>query len=141
MKLTIPTLVFGLLLASPASGQDSNPDAIYKPGPDSQVKEGVPQGTVTRHTFRSEVFAGTQREYYVYVPAQYDGVQPACVMVFQDGHAYVKPTGDLRTTVVFDNLIHSGELPVTICVFVNPGHRGDKFPDNRWRSNLSLIHI
>ena len=41
----------------------------------------------------------------------------------------------MRTPIVFDNLIHKGEMPVTIGIFVNPGHRGEKFPDNRWRAN------
>ena len=50
----------------------------------------------------------------MYVPAQYDGIQPACLMVFQDGHAYVDETGQFRVPVVFDNLIHRGEMPVTI---------------------------
>ena len=39
---------------------------------------------------------------------------------------------------MFDNLIHKGEMPVTIGIFVNPGHRGhrgDEFPENRWRAN------
>ena len=42
-------------------------------------------------------------------------------MVFQDGHSYVGENGPFRTPIVFDNLIHSGEMPVTVGVFVNPG--------------------
>lgn len=123
------------VFANPLSAQDANPDAIYHLGPDSQRHDGCPKGEVTRFEFRSEIFEGTLREYYVYVPQQYDGQQPACLMVFQDGHAYVKENGELRVPVVFDNLIHSGELPVTICVFVNPGHLGETMPDNRWKSS------
>ena len=41
----------------------------------------------------------------------------------------------MRVPIVFDNLIHKGEVPVTIGIFVNPGHRGDAFPENRWRAN------
>jgi enterochelin esterase-like enzyme len=89
-------------------------DDIYTHGPDSQRKEGVPRGTVTQHVWRSSIFPGTIRRYWVYVPAQYDGASPAALMVFQDGHAYVNDTGDFRIPIVFDSLIHEGAMPVTI---------------------------
>jgi enterochelin esterase family protein len=50
----------------------------YKPGPDSMPQEGVPQGKVTKYQWTSKVFAGTKRDYWVYVPAQYDAAQ-TCV--------------------------------------------------------------
>ena len=107
----------------------------FKLTADSERQPDVPRGKVTQHILESNIFKGTRREYSVYVPAQYRADRPACVMVFQDGHAYLKEDGDVRTTVVFDNLIHKGEMPVTIGVFVNPGHRGEAFPENRWRAN------
>ena len=58
-------------------------DEEYKLGPDSMRQEGVPTGTVSKDVWRSKVFPGTVRDYWVYVPAQYDGKKPACVMVFQ----------------------------------------------------------
>ena len=88
---------------------------------DSQRQEGVPVGKVTRHEHRSKIFEGTLRQYYLYVPAQYKASEPAAVMVFQDGHAYVDEKGQGRATIALDNLIHSGEIPVTIGIFVNPG--------------------
>jgi enterochelin esterase family protein len=94
----------------------------YQLGPDSMRQEGVPKGKVTKHRWTSKVFPGTQRDYWLYVPAQYDGKTPACVMVFQDGvNHYAKEDGQFRTPIVFDNLIHKQEMPVTIGVFVNPG--------------------
>ena len=39
------------------------------------------------------IFEGTERHYWVYVPAQYDGKTPACVMVFQDGKGYADEKG------------------------------------------------
>src|SRR5258708_39521309 len=95
-------------------------------GPDSQRHDGTPKGTVTKHAFKSKVFDGTEREYFVYVPAQYkaDG-PPACVMVFQDGKSYADENGDYRAPTVFDNLIHRGEMPGTGGVFINPV----EFPD------------
>lgn len=93
----------------------------YQPGPDAMPQPGVPQGAVTKHSWTSKVFAGTERDYWVYIPAQYDRTKPACVMVFQDGAGAVKTNGDSRVPVVFDNLIHRKEMPVTIGIFINPG--------------------
>ncbi len=42
-------------------------------------------------------------------------------MVMQDGAKYVREKGEYRLHHVFDNLIHRGEMPVTIAVCVNPG--------------------
>jgi enterochelin esterase family protein len=101
-------------------------DQEHKLGPDSMRHEGVPNGTVTKDVWHSKVFPGTVRDYWVYVPAQYDGKKPACVMVFQDGQAYVDENGDFRVSVVFDNLIHKGEMPLTIAIFINPGQAGEQ---------------
>jgi len=97
-------------------------DDVYLLGPDSQPHEGVPQGKLVGPlTLSSQVFTNS-RNYWVYVPAQYDGTQPACLMIFQDGHAFVNLKGDYRIPYVFDNLIYRREMPVTIGVFINPGH-------------------
>src|SRR5690606_14878039 len=99
----------------------TQPARHYTPGPDSQVQPGVPRGTVTKYTWTSTIYPGTVRDYWVYVPAQYDPAKPAAVMVFQDGENYVREDGSWRVPVVFDNLIHRGEMPVTIGIFINPG--------------------
>lgn len=122
---------FILFLASVAlaAGEDD-----YKLGPDSMVKDGVPRGNVTTHVYRcgeDGAFPGTIRRYYVYVPAQYDSSQPAAVMVFQDGHNYIKPDGQMRVPTVFDNLIAAGDMPVTIGIFIDPGHKGDELPGKK----------
>jgi enterochelin esterase-like enzyme len=94
----------------------------YAHGPDSDRQEGVQNGTVTEHEWaESRVFPGTTRRYWLYVPAQYTGSEPASLMVFQDGHMYLDPEGEIRAAVVFDNLIGRGEMPVTIGVFIDPG--------------------
>lgn len=104
------------MLPAAASGSD------YALGPDSMPQEGVPTGTVEKRTWNaSSVYPGTKHEYWLYVPAQYTGAEPAAVMVFQDGDFYVNAEGPVRAPTVFDNLIHRGEMPVTIGVFVNPG--------------------
>jgi sugar lactone lactonase YvrE/enterochelin esterase-like enzyme len=74
-----------------------------------------PKGEVTKYTFdQSKIFPGTVRDYWVYVPKQYDPAIPACVYVNQDGVQYKAPE-------VFDELIHKKEMPVTIGVFVMHG--------------------
>ena len=116
-RLTYLALI--VFATASASGQDD-----YPLGPDSQREPGVPQGTVTKYTWKSSIFAGTARDYWVYVPAQYDLAKPACVMVFQDGGNYVKEDGQFRTTIVFDNLIHKGH---------NGKHGGAILPESlRW---------
>jgi enterochelin esterase family protein len=47
-------------------------------------------------------------------------------MIFQDGQAFVSVTGEYRIPYVFDNLIYRREMPVTIGVFINPGHLPDQ---------------
>jgi enterochelin esterase-like enzyme len=107
----------------------------YTLGPDSQPQPGVPKGQILGpHLFKSTIFGNTVRQYWVYVPAQYDATRPAAVMVFQDGHKYVNVEQEYRVPVVFDNLIHKKEMPVTIGVFVNPGHIGAELPADPWRS-------
>jgi len=93
----------------------------YKPGPDS-LPQDVPHGELKKGVFEnSKIFPGTVRDYGVYVPKQYDGSKPACLMLFFDGGGALKPDGQFRVPVVFDNLIAKKEMPVTIAVFVNPG--------------------
>ena len=53
----------------------------YQLGPDSQPKEGVPHGTVTKHKWASKIFPGTERDYWIYVPAQYDATKPGQLLI------------------------------------------------------------
>lgn len=102
-------------------------DEVYHLGPDSAPQEGVPQGVVTAwEQLQSEAYPGTLHDFCVYVPAQYEAGKPAALMIFQDGQAWVRLTGDYRVPYVFDNLIHRREMPVTIAVFINPGRTSDQ---------------
>lgn len=79
------------------------------------LADDVPKGEVSKYSFdASKIFPGTTRDYWVYVPKQYDGQQPACVFVCQDGIQYKAPEA-------FDQLIAAGEMPVTIGVFIMHG--------------------
>jgi enterochelin esterase-like enzyme len=108
---------------SAAMAQDTiDLNSLYRLGPDSEPQAGVPQGTVTAwEKLPSQAYPGTLHDFCVYVPAQYDPKAPASLMIFQDGQAWLRLTGDYRAPFVFDNLIYRREMPVTIAVFINPG--------------------
>jgi enterochelin esterase-like enzyme len=101
------------------------PAADYELGSDSQRTSGVPRGEVTQAEWMSKkAFPGTVRDYWIYVPAQYSKLganESANLMVFQDGRGFVNEKGHSRAPIVFDNLIHRGQIPVTIAVFIQPG--------------------
>ena len=99
---------------------------VYYTHPDSRERPDVPKGELTQMApWESDVFPGTTRDWWVYVPAQYSPEEPAAVMVFQDGNSAKNwvPT-------VFDNLIHKGDIPVMVGVFIEPGGV-DRPRDNR----------
>lgn len=134
----LTTLVLlGLTSASLATPLDD----LYKVGPDSLKQPGVPTGKLAG-PFKLEstrAFPATSRDYWVYVPEQYKESEPAALMVFQDGHAYFKPDGDWRIPTVFDNLIYRREMPVTIAVFINPGHTAQQpeSSDKQWGDGVN----
>jgi gluconolactonase len=107
--------VISVIIACTCVAQD------YKPGPDSMPQPGVPQGEVTHYTWTSKIFPGTVRDYWVYVPKQYEASKPSCVLVCQDGGGFQDRNGGLRLPNVLDNLIAKKEVPVTIAIMINPG--------------------
>ena len=114
-KLTIAIAVLALL-GMRVGAQTPPPPAEKYPVDSASVEHaGVPKGELIKCSFdHSTIFPGTHRDYWIYIPAQYRPDHPACVYVNQDGIQWKAPT-------VFDNLINSGEMPVTIGVFVTPG--------------------
>lgn len=98
----------------------------YPTHPDERERPGVPKGRlVKREPWRSQVFAGTVRDWSVYFPAQEEG--PAAVMVFQDGVRFYEEF----VPAVFDNLIAEGAMPPTVGIFLNPGIFADTTVSNR----------
>lgn len=83
----------------------------------------IPQGKLIRGSYnRSTIFPGTKREYAVYVPAQYEASRSdQALMVFQDGTAFCNDGWGCRAHIVFDHLIHLGEMPVTVGLFIEHG--------------------
>ena len=131
---------FGAVFLSLTFLQAASEDDQYKLGPDSMVKEGVPKGTVKQMPAwtESKIYPGTTRDWWIYVPSQYKAETPAHVMVFCDGSGFVKDDGNFRVPTVFDNLIASGQMPVTIGIFINPGVFPAADPKAKPRSNRSF---
>ena len=116
-------------------------------GPLSYLQPGVPSGKLSEkllHT--SKIYDGMKSDYWIYVPAQYDPKIPAALMVFQDGSGHINRDGNNPTLNVIDNLIAQKKIPVTICVFINPGDIADvpgtptfqfvKAYSDKWRRTL-----
>lgn len=109
LSISILLMLAGVLF----SQQKYNVRAPYDPATQKVADEM--QGEVIKFTLSdSQIYPGTEREILVYVPQQYDGTKPACLLVCMDGILY-------DATTVMDNLIATGEMPVTVGVFVNPG--------------------
>ncbi len=110
--------------------------ALFLPQPtrggEFQGALAPPKGEVKKYSFdHSKIFPGTVRDYWVYVPRQYDPEKPACLYVNQDGLQY-------NATKVFDELIQKKEMPVTIGVFVMHGRVKALAPSAIDRFNRSL---
>jgi enterochelin esterase family protein len=122
--ICVAVVAGAVMMASPQAPapQAPDPNSQYRRGPDSMPHDGVPRGEIQGpFTLPSKVYPGTQHTYWVYVPAQYDPAVPASLMVFNDGQAFKDPTGDLHAPDVLDNLIYRREIPVMLCVLINPG--------------------
>jgi gluconolactonase len=116
----------GLLLAFTTLGA-AQEEPSYPVPPEAESHAGVPQGKIEGpFKLSSQVYPGTERDYWLYIPAQYDAEKPACTIIVQDGLNRAK---EWRLPQVLDNLIHRKEVPPMIGIFVNPGvvpARGDK---------------
>ncbi|MFO0816690.1 MAG: alpha/beta hydrolase-fold protein [Pirellulales bacterium] len=128
----VTLLSFGVFVAVSEAADD------YPLGPDSQPQAGVPEGKIVQHSLASRIFPATQRDYWVYKPHVHDPAKPAAFMVFQDGQSYMNKQGQFRVPVVLDNLIHKGDLPPLVAIFVNPGSIPADVPGGKARSNRSF---
>lgn len=82
-------------------------------------EKNIPEGQIKGpFVWKSKIYPGTERNYWVYVPQQYDGSKPACLMVVQDGLSRAQ---GWKLTAVLDSLIELKEIPVMIGVFVDHG--------------------
>jgi hypothetical protein len=115
--------------------------AMRRPGeyafmPDSLPQQDVPKGRLEGpFEFRSKIIPGTVRQYWIYVPAQYNPKKPANVLVFQDGQRATNPEGSLRVPRAMENLIARGQMPVTIGIFITPGNLSETYPTDLGMKN------
>jgi len=119
MKKNCKYHLFCILLlfiaAGTAGAQELRHNARYPDDPAFTPVVDSLQGLILKGIWDdSALYPETRREWQVYIPAQYDGKTPACLLVGLDGILF-------NATTVLDNLIASGEMPVTIGVFVQPG--------------------
>jgi enterochelin esterase family protein len=107
-------------------------DDQYNPCPEAYPGYPTPRGEVRRveRWSQSHVYAGTERDIWIYRPNQLNSFgEPPGLMVFQDGGGYVDRAGAVRVPAVLDTMIHAGELPPTVAVFVSPGRATDPLQD------------
>ena len=113
MKQKLLTILMLLALTNVVAQQRDHYRVAFDPA--TVRNEEVAAGEVLKRSFNtSEIYPMTSRDYWIYIPAAYDASKPACLFVCLDGITYNAPT-------VFDNLIATGQMPVTIGVFVSPG--------------------
>ena len=114
-RLRFATTLLLLCVATQVIAQEQ-----YDEHPDSKRKAGVPEGSIEGpfNFNHSEIYPGTERQYWLYVPKQYDASKPACSIFVQDGLNRAK---GWKLPIVMDNLIYAKEMPVTIGVFITPG--------------------
>ena len=85
----------------------------------AQENAGIPKGAIKGpFVWKSNIYAGTERNYWIHVPEQYDAGKPACLMVVQDGLSRAE---GWQLPAVLDSLIASKEIPVMISVFIDHG--------------------
>jgi gluconolactonase len=114
-KMKKVILIGVIILICYTSMAQNKANAAYPYDPVTQSQKGITAGEIIKKHFSdSKIYPGTQRTYWIYVPAGYKPEKPACLFVCMDGIQCNAPT-------VFDNLIASDEMPVTIGIFVGPG--------------------
>ena len=85
------------------------------PSEEGKVDPGVPHGEYLHGVINNPaLYPGTENDFQVYVPAQYNPAKPACLLLKLDG------LGNTEGTLL-DNLIAKRELPVIIGVGITSG--------------------
>ena len=113
--LTMLMFLNFLILTNLVSGQEET----YPVPAEAVERDNVARGKLEGpFEFRSTIYPGTVREYWVYVPAKYDPAKPPCLMIVQDG---LGMANSWKLPTVLDNMIHDGTIPVQLGIFVNHG--------------------
>ena len=101
-----------------------------------QSNTAIPKGEI-RGPFgwKSKIYPGTERNYWVYVPSQYDSLKPSCTMFVQDG---LSRANGWKLPIVLDSLIAINEIPVIIGIFIDHGSVISTGKENYPRFNRSF---
>lgn len=99
------------------------------------AEDGIPAGELKKYQWNeSKIYPGVKWEYWIYIPHQYKG-QEVNLIIFLDGNMYLK---EAKVPIVLDHLIHKGEIPVMIALFINPGDKGPGLPYYGGTDNRSI---
>jgi enterochelin esterase-like enzyme len=94
---------------------------------ESLPQEGVPAGKYFHFRWTSHtVYPGVTSSVYLYLPHGAEEAESVNLLVCLDGLYYVGE--QCRATTVLDNLVHSGEIPMTVGLFHHPGENGPGYP-------------
>lgn len=97
-------------------------DNLYRPCAESTPAPNTPAGTIhVISDWRCDSFPGTSRALSIYTPANLSPQTQCSLLVCFDGSAYLNPEGDVKAARVLDTLIHRGDIPPTLAIFVDPG--------------------
>lgn len=128
LLLFFPQLILAQVDFDPESmGKDFqrslNLDEPYRLTWLSKEREGVPKGQTIKKSHKSKtIYPGVNRDYWIYVPANYDKKTESNLIIFQDGEWYLFGN-DFKAGVTLDNMISLGLIPQTIGIFINPGDK------------------
>ncbi len=106
---------------------DADQASVYEP-PAIEPEKILPGKTEQFRFTTSRIFPGTVRDVTVFIPAQYDSQKPACVYVKTDGFNPFEQK-------MLETMIATGEIPITVGVFVRPGDLPVPMPGTAGRRN------
>ncbi len=98
----------------------------------AQVPTGEMKGP---YKWISKIYPGTERNYWLYIPAQYDSGKATCSMIVQDG---LGRANGWRLSAHLDTLIQRKEIPVIIGIYIDHGRVISKDTSNYPRFNRSF---
>src|SRR5262245_8425066 len=85
----------------------------------AQTAATFPKGDIKGpFVWKSTIYPGTERDYWIYVPYQYNDSKPPCSMIVQDG---LSRANGWRLPQVLDSLIDLEQIPVIIGIFIDHG--------------------
>ena len=107
------------VLASPAFTQDREGAQSGPATLPSKATSPVPGGKIEGpFVWTSTIYPGTTRQYWIYVPQQYQPQHAACLLVVQDGLGLAT---EWNLPSVMDQLIAEKSMPITIGLFIDHG--------------------